>query len=94
MRARLSLTTLRRLERVEQARSVDRPRGEWPEMMGVDEWEAEATEYLAKLCSQEDLPAPPPVVNRNDVTHRYKARPDEVRCGQTEAERAAWDAVR
>ncbi|PLP98740.1 hypothetical protein [Cupriavidus pauculus] len=72
MRARLSLTTLRRLDRVEQARSVNRPRGEWPPMMGVDEWEAEATEYLARLCGQERLPEPPPVANHNDVTHRYK----------------------
>jgi len=40
--------------------------------MGVDEWEAEATEYLALLCGQESLPEPPPVANHNDVTHRYK----------------------
>ncbi|ABF07732.1 hypothetical protein [Cupriavidus metallidurans] len=72
MRARVSLTTLRRLDRVELARSVNRPRGEWPPTMGVDEWEAKATEYLARLCGQEDLPAPPPVANHNDVTHRYK----------------------
>lgn len=72
MRARVSLATLRRLDRVEQSRSVNRPRGEWPDVMGVDEWEAEATEYLALLCGQESLPEPPPVANHNDVTHRYK----------------------
>lgn len=71
MLARVSLTTLRRLDRVEQARSVNRPCGEWPTMMGVDEWEAKAVEYLEKLCSREDLPAPP-IANHNDVTHQYK----------------------
>jgi hypothetical protein len=40
--------------------------------MEVDEWEAVATEYLARLCGQETLPEPPPIANHNDVTHRYK----------------------
>ncbi|RLK44538.1 hypothetical protein [Cupriavidus plantarum] len=42
-------------------------------MMGVDEWEAKATEYLARLCGQESLPEPPAIANHNDVTHRYKS---------------------
>ena len=40
---------LKRLERVEQARSVCRPRAAFPPIMGVDEWEAEA------VASQERL---------------------------------------
>ncbi|CAG2130759.1 hypothetical protein LMG26411_00408 [Cupriavidus numazuensis] len=72
MRARVSLATLRRLDRVEQSRSVNRPRGAWPDMMGAEEWETIATEYLARLCGQESLPEPPPIANHNDVTHRYK----------------------
>ncbi|EJC63251.1 hypothetical protein QWA_06570 [Alcaligenes faecalis subsp. faecalis NCIB 8687] len=40
---------LKRLERVEQARSVTRPRAAFPPIMGADEWEAEA------VASQERL---------------------------------------
>ncbi|MGO4302849.1 hypothetical protein [Cupriavidus sp. RAF12] len=91
MRARISLTTLKRLERVEQARSVNRPRGEWPDVMGVDEWEAVATEYLAKLSNSFDTPVAQSLVNHNDVTHRYKKYPGELRRGQTAWEREMMD---
>ncbi|WP_157160200.1 hypothetical protein [Cupriavidus sp. BIS7] len=52
---------------------MNRPRGEWPEMMSVDEWEVKALEYYEERSRLEDLPAsPPPAANHNDVTHRYK----------------------
>lgn len=46
---RLPEMLLKRLERVEQARSVTRPRAAFPPIMGLDEWEAEA------VASQEQL---------------------------------------
>ena len=42
MRAGVSLTTLRRLARVELHKSSKRPRAEFPPLLGLDEWEAEA----------------------------------------------------
>ena len=40
MRMRVSAATLKRVERVEQARSVMRPTAAWPAPMSLAEWEA------------------------------------------------------
>jgi hypothetical protein len=50
MRARVTSTTLRRVERIEQARVAARYIGAWPEILSVDEWEALATPSQAALC--------------------------------------------
>ena len=76
MKARVNLTTLRRLASLEQRRSAKRTIGAWPCILGYDEWEALALPHQERLCSDtrgnetvvitESLPDPA------DVTHRYK----------------------
>lgn len=83
MRARVSLTTLKRLAVVERGRAAVRTLGAWPVVLGWDEWEALAMTHQEKLCSDtrgnesvvttENLPDPA------DVTHRYK--PGGMRLG-------------
>ena len=51
MRMRVSAATLRRVERIEEARSVMRPIAEWPGIMGIEEWEAEAMQSQAELIA-------------------------------------------
>lgn len=76
MRARVSLTTLKRLAVVERGRIAVRTLGAWPVILGMDAWEALAMTHQEKLRSDtrgneavvtaENLPDPA------DVTHRYK----------------------
>jgi hypothetical protein len=49
MRPRVTVTTLRRVERLEQFRSRSRPRAEYPPMLDVDTWEAIAEAQQARL---------------------------------------------
>ena len=45
--AGVSLATLKRLERIEQSRSTVRPYARFPQILGLDEWEA-----LAVPCQE------------------------------------------
>lgn len=49
MRNRVTLTTLRRVQALEQARSRSRPRAEFPPTMTLDEWEALAIAHQVEL---------------------------------------------
>jgi hypothetical protein len=83
MRARVSVTTLKRLTALERGKNAVRTLGAWPAILGWDEWEALAMVHQEKLCSdtREDAPVvtaenlPDPA----DVSHRYK--PGGVRLG-------------
>lgn len=76
MRARVSVTTLNRLNALERGRNAVRTLGAWPAILGWDEWEALAMPHQEMLCSvtreneavvtANNLPDPA------DVTHRYK----------------------
>lgn len=76
VRARVSVTTLKRLAALERGKNAVRTLGAWPAILGWDEWEALAMAHQEKLCSdtREDAPVvtadnlPDPA----DVTHRYK----------------------
>lgn len=76
MRARVSVTTLKRLDALERGRNAVRTLGAWPAILGWDEWEALAMVHQEKLCS--DTRGDAPVVTAEnlpdpmDVTHRYK----------------------
>jgi len=96
VRARVSLTTLKRLEVLERGKVAVRTIGVWPGLLGYDEWEAQAMAHQDKLCSDtrgedhvviaDSLPDP------MDVTHRYR-RHGNLRVGQTPEERA-WRRAR
>lgn len=83
MRARVSVTTLKRLAALERGKNAVRTLGAWPAILGWDEWEALAMVHQEKLCSDtrgneivvtaDSLPDP------MDVTHRYK--PGGMRLG-------------
>lgn len=76
VRARVSVTTLKRVTALERGKNAVRTLGAWPAILGWDEWEAPAMVHQEKLCSdtREDAPVvtaenlPDPA----DVTHRYK----------------------
>lgn len=82
MKARVSLTTLKRVAALERGRTAARIVGVWPRILGYDEWEALAMPHQERLCSAtrgneivvtvDDLPDP------MDVSHRYKPGPHVV----------------
>lgn len=49
MRSRISATTRRKLDRLEQSLAVGRPIALWPKMLSCDEWERIAQESQDKL---------------------------------------------
>ena len=49
MRSRISTTTRRKLDRLEQSLAVGRPIALWPKMLSCDEWERIAQESQEKL---------------------------------------------
>lgn len=51
MRARVGLTTLKRLNVLERGTAVVRRLGAWPSILGWDEWEALAMAHQEGLCS-------------------------------------------
>lgn len=51
MRARVSLTTLKRIAALEQRRTSARVIALFPAILGWDEWEAQATDSQLKLCT-------------------------------------------
>ena len=78
MRAGVSITTLKRLARIEQLRGSKRPRAAFPPLLGLDEWEAEAMATQEALLiftrdsegfGERDKPVVSPFP---DVSHKYK----------------------
>ncbi len=62
MRARVSLTTLKRVAKLEQTSSATRHVGDWPPIMyDTDEWERIAVEHQTRLvaAATEELHEPP-----------------------------------
>ncbi len=49
MRPRVTVTTLRRVERLEQFRSRVRPQADYPPMLDLDTWESIAEAQQARL---------------------------------------------
>ena len=80
MRAGVSITTLRRLARVEQRRSATRPTAAWPPMLTPDAWEEIAVPQQAQLIAdvrEETLgpgyrDGPVGVPDPANVSHKYK----------------------
>lgn len=76
MRARVNLTTLKRLAVLERGKVAVRTIGAWPRILGWDEWETLAIPHQERLCG--DTRGDDPVINADslpdpaDVTHRYK----------------------
>lgn len=75
MRARVSLTTLKRLAALERGQSAARTLDRWPVILDPDTWEREAMAHQDKLCA--DTRGDEPVTTEAlcdpaDVTHLYK----------------------
>lgn len=66
MRSRISTTTRRKLDRLEQSLAVGRPIALWPKMLSCDEWERIAQE------SQQRLLVDANDTNEAAVSRRYR----------------------
>lgn len=83
---------LKRLERVEQARSVCRPRAAFPPILPLDEWEAEAVASQERLVFltrehieiEPELPQPQQENTQADHERAYREHKKQVDAGPRE----------